>query len=90
MNPQTFQILAQLADLNPEAVLFDNMDCALIGLGYIANDGPVAVYSRTKIYDKLLSDGFSREDAEEYYAGKFVALRAGALTPVIIDDWQEE
>ena len=90
MNTQTSQVLAQLADLNPEAVLFDNMDCALIGLGYIANDGPVAVYSRTKIYDKLLSDGFSREDAAEYYAGKFVALRAGALTPVIVDDWQEE
>jgi hypothetical protein len=90
MNTQTSQILAQLADLNPEAVLFDNMDCALIGLGYIANDGPVAVYSRTKIYDKLLSDGFSREDAEEYYAGKFVALRVGTLTPVIIDDCQEE
>jgi len=90
MSTQTSQVLAQLADLNPEAVLFDNMDCALIGLGYIANDGPVAVYSRKKIYDKLLSDGFSREDVAEYYAGKFVALRAGALTPVIVDDWQEE
>lgn len=90
MNPQIYHILAQLADLNPEAVLFDNMDCALLGLGYIADEGPVAVYSRTKIYEKLLADGFSREDAEEYYAGKFVALRAGALTPVIIDDLQEE
>lgn len=80
----------QLSDLNPEAVLFDNMDTALIGVGYIADDGPVAVYSRAKIYAKLLADGFSRDDADEYYAGKFVAMRAGNLTPVIVDDFQEE
>lgn len=90
MTVQPQQVLAELSDLNPEAVLFDNMDSALIGLGYIADDGPVAVYSKAKIYAKLLADGFSREDADEYYAGKFVALRAGNLTPVIVDDFQEE
>lgn len=88
LTPQ--HILAELADLSPEAVLFDNMDCALIGVGYIGGDGPVPVYSRAKLYAKLLADGFSREDADEYYAGKFVALRAGNLTPVIVDDLQEE
>lgn len=90
MTAQAQRARAELADLNPEAILFDNMDSALIGVGYIADDDPVAVYSRAKIYAKLLSDGFSREDADEYYAGKFVALRAGNLTPVIIDDFQEE
>jgi hypothetical protein len=90
MNQHVYRVLAELADVNPEAVLFDNMDCALIGLGYIAGDGPVAVYSRAKIYAKLLADGFSREDAEEYYSGKFAALHAGNLTPVIVDDLQEE
>lgn len=90
MTQNTYHILAELADLNPEAALFDNMDCALIGLGYISGEGPVAVYSRAKIYAKLLADGFSRDDAEEYYSGKFAALRAGNLTPVIVDDLQEE
>jgi hypothetical protein len=90
MTAHAQRVLAELVDLNPEAVLFDNMDSALIGLGYIADDEPVAVYSRAKIYSKLLADGFSREDADEYYAGKFVALRAGNLTPVIVDDLQEE
>jgi hypothetical protein len=41
LTPQ--HILAELADLSPEAVLFDNMDCALIGVGYIGGDGPVPV-----------------------------------------------
>lgn len=90
MTAQSQRARAELADRNPEAVLFDNMDSALIGVGYIADDGPVAVYSRAKIYAKLLNDGFSRDDADEYYAGKFVALRAGNLTPVIVDDSQEE
>lgn len=90
MTAQSQRALAELSDSNPEAILFDNMDSALIGLGYIADEAPVAVYSRSKIYAKLLSDGFSREDADEYYAGKFVALRAGNLTPVIVDDFQEE
>ncbi len=90
MTTQSTRVLAELSDLNPEAVLFDNMDCALIGLGYIADEGPVAVYSRSKMYAKLLADGFSREDADEYYSGKFSVLRAGNLTPVIVDDLQEE
>lgn len=90
MTAQSQRARAELADLNPEAVLFDNMDCALVGVGYIGGEGPVPVYSRAKLYAKLLADGFSREDADEYYAGKFVALRAGNLTPVIVDDLQEE
>lgn len=90
MNTHTQHIIAELADLNPEAVLFDNMNCAIIGVGYIADAEPVAVYSRAKIYAKLLADGFSVDDADEYYAGTFTALRAGNLTPVIVDDLQEE
>lgn len=90
MNQHVSRVLAELADLNPEAVLFDNMDCALLGLGYISGEGPIAVYSRAKIYAKLLADGFSRDDVEEYYSGKFLALRAGNLTPVIVDDLLEE
>lgn len=80
----------QLSDVNPEAVFFDNMDTAIIGLGRVGGDDPVPVYSRSKIYDKLLADGFSLEDAHEYYAGKFLALRAGAATPVILDDLPQE
>lgn len=83
------RVLDQLSDLNPEAVLLDNMDAALIGLGYIADADPVAVYSRALIYDKLLADGLSPEDADEYYTCKFAAVRAAQYTPVIVDDRQE-
>lgn len=83
-------LLAQLGDLNPDAVLFENMESAIIGLGRIGSADPVAVYSRALIYSKLLSDGLSREDADEYYFGKFTAVHAGEFTPVILDDMGEE
>ena len=87
MDPHT--IVATLGDLNPDAVLFDNMNSALVGIGYIGHMEPVAVYSRTKIYDKLRSDGLSEEDADEYYSSKFVNRWCAEHTPVIIDDATE-
>jgi hypothetical protein len=83
-------VLAQLSDLNPDAFLFDNMDSALIGLGYVGNADPVAVYSKTKLYEKLLADGLSEEDAKEYYTGRFVSGCGGALAPVIVDDTEKD
>jgi hypothetical protein len=83
------RVLNLLSDLNPEAVLLENMNLALIGVGYIADADPVAVYSKALIYNKLLSDGLSPEDADDYYTGKFVSVRAGDHTPVILDDTQE-
>lgn len=87
MTPQS--VIDQLSDLNPDAHLFENMESALIGIGYIGYKEPVAVYSRAKIFAKLLSDGLSSEDADEYFFSKFVNTWAGENTPVIIDDTTE-
>jgi hypothetical protein len=89
MDPQ--RVINQLSDLNPEAILLDNMEDALIGIGYIGPADPVAVYSKARIYSKLLELGLSQEDADEYYTVKFVApvAYAGAHAPVIVDDLQE-
>jgi hypothetical protein len=89
MSMDSRSVAASLGDLNPEAVLFDNMETALVGIGYVGHHDPVAVYSKTKIYEKLLADGLSQEDAEEYFSGKFTNSWAGACTPVILDDLLE-
>lgn len=83
-------VLAELNDLNPEAVLFDNMHTALVGIGRIGTADPVAVYSQQLIFRKLLLDGCSREDAEEYFASKLISMSSGPNTPVIICDLAEE
>jgi hypothetical protein len=87
MEPQS--VLDQLSDLNPEAYLFDNMDSALVGVGYIGHKDPVAVYSKAKIFEKLAADGLSEDDAAEYFFSKFVGLWAGENTPVILNDTTE-
>lgn len=78
-------IIAELNDLNPDAYLFDNMHDALIGLGRVAHKDPIAVYSKQKMFAKMIADGFSQEDAEEYFS-KFVSVWAGDNTPVIVND----
>ncbi|NDC55216.1 MAG: hypothetical protein EBZ69_00010 [Alphaproteobacteria bacterium] len=81
-------ILAELNDRNPDAYLFENMNDALVGLGSVAHKDPVAIYSQQKILNKLLADGFSQEDAEEYFS-KFIGIWVGDKTPVIINDIME-
>ncbi len=83
-------ILNRLSDENPDAVLFENMSCSLIGVGAAGYSNPVAVYSKKRMFDKLMRDGMSFEDADEYFLSKFVGLWAGTNTPVILDDLPEE
>lgn len=81
-------IIAELNDRNPDALLFENLDSALIGPGCIHHREPVAVYSKAKIYEKLAADGFSPEDSDEYFS-KLINKFAGYNTPVIIHDTVE-
>lgn len=88
MDPQ--RVIDQLSDLNPDAVFFDNMELALVGVGYSGGREPVAVYSSAKLFELLASTGMSEEDAEEYYVGRFIAGCAGPNAPVILDDSCED
>jgi hypothetical protein len=83
------RVVDQLLDENPDALLFDNMNPALIGIARRGDKEPVAAYSMSKIYDKLLADGFSAEDAEEYF-GRFPSIWAAEHTPIIVDDLAKE
>jgi hypothetical protein len=81
--------IAQLSDLNPDAVLLENMDAAIIGIGCIGNNEPVAVYSRTLIYAELMQSGFSSDEINDYYINSFMGVVPNENTPVIVDDLQE-
>jgi hypothetical protein len=83
-------VRATLSDLNPDAILFDGLDAALVGFGGVAHNEPVAVYSKTKIFEQLMSDGLSPEDADEYFSFNIVGLWAGPHTPFILDDVVEQ
>lgn len=75
---------------NPDAILLDNMDEAVIGLASVGVFGPIAVYSKRRIYARLRADGVSSADIDEYYAGRFLSTWGGEHTPAILDDLSAE
>ena len=78
-----------LEDENPEALLADNLDNALIGVyrpRWEETDLPVAVYSVCKIIDELVKDGMDEEEALEFYDYNIVGAYMGEFTPIYIDD----
>ena len=83
-------ILIELRDLNPEALLLDNMDEALIGVGQVGLADPVAVYSQALIFAKLSRDGFSPEEAAAYFQEKMTEMANATYAPVILRDVIEE
>jgi hypothetical protein len=88
MSPQ--QILVELTDLNPEAILLDNMAAALVGLGSACNNEPVAVYSQAKIFAQLTADGFSQEEAAAYFQERLAEHTHSPHAPVILLDFYED
>lgn len=86
---QSQSAINQLSDLNPDALLFENLNSAIIGIGRIGNNDPVAIYSQALIFAQLEKDGFTAEEAAAFYQNNLVAPVATKETPVIVDDLSE-
>lgn len=86
----TLALIKKLLVLNPDAVLLDNMDAAVIGLASVGVFGPVAVYSKRKIYELLRDSGVAQDDLDDCYAGRFLSTWGGEHTPAILDDFSLE
>lgn len=82
----TSALIKKLLVLNPDAILLDDMDSALIGLASVGVFGPVAVYSKRKIYKNLQETGVSQDDLDECYANRCLSTWGGEHTPAILDD----
>lgn len=81
-------IIAELSDQNPDAVFFENLDCALVGFGRRGCADPIAVYSQKLIYAKLADDGFSASEIESYFT-QLMGAHIDGNTPLIINDFLE-
>ena len=82
-----------LEDENPEALLYDEMDDALIGVyrGDLARqdmrEGSIAVYSYTKFLELYIKrDGMSEEEAIEFFDFNVAGGYIGKYQPIIVDD----
>lgn len=78
-----------LADSHPEALTFDGLDHALVGIGSQYPGPPLAVYDRGRIVAALEKQGMTYEDAVEWLDVNIADLYAGPGTPLILDPVEE-
>lgn len=89
----------EIAEINPEALVCDGFDEAIIGLAERINLGPVVAYSTEKVIEILMKDmevgkedlgkGESIEDlryqmAYEYFEYNIKGAWMGEFTPIFI------
>ena len=87
------RILEVLTNENPEAIIYDDMDEALIGIyrGDLARQSmqevPIAVYSYVKFVEIYIKrDGMTEEEAIEFFDFNVRGAYIGESQPLIIDD----
>ena len=70
---------------NPEALLADGFEDALIGVGQ-QFDKALAVYDRQKCIEILMErDGMSDEEAVEYFEYNVTGAWVGEYTPIFLE-----
>ena len=79
-------IVDRLSQENPLAILFDDLDEALVGIGgqFQTATSPLAIYSEAKIIECLVVGGMDTEGAREFYSHNIEGLWAGPQTPIIL------
>ena len=78
------RILEELTERNPEALLADGFDQALIGIACRCGSPEVAVYSVDKII-LILAKDMSIEDAWEHYQFNIVGSYVGENGPIFVE-----
>jgi hypothetical protein len=88
------QIRERLAEDNPEAILFDDLDDALIGVTLpwqVPDKKLLAVYSKMQIMKTLMfKHGISPEDVVDHFHYNIEGQYTGKNTPVIVEDDHDE
>lgn len=88
MNKEQFEeTLLNLKESNEQAITFDGLDSAIIGIGGQYGKAPLAIYSASKIIKSLMkTNKWDAEEALEFYDFNIQCLYAGEGTPIIVDD----
>ncbi len=80
-----------VADVNEDAIVFDDLDEAIIGMAERAGSVSVAIYDYEKCVEIFMkNDGMSREDAIEWMEFNVVSAYVGEHTPMFLHPFEEE
>lgn len=75
----------EIAEINPEALLCDGFDEAIIGVAERINLGPVVAYDIDKMVEIMVErDGMTQEEAMEFFDFNIIGAWMGENTPVYI------
>ena len=77
-------LLADLAEENPEALLADGFEDALIGYTCNHHHPVVAVYDLNACVQKLMEDGLSEDEAVEYLSFNTLGAYVGQDGPLFV------
>jgi len=77
-------IREQIAEIDPDVVLFEDLDAALLGLCSTFNQEPVACYDRDKCVEIFMGKGMTHDEAVEWMEFNVLGLYCGARTPVFL------
>ena len=80
-------LIETLEEENPEAIVYDGADEAIMGLVYHDDKPPIIAYSYSKWIKMLMDrDGMSEDEAVEYFDYNVDGLILGDNQPIIIRD----
>jgi hypothetical protein len=78
-------LLEWIGEVNPEALLADGFEDAILGLAERCSQPHLVVYDAAKCLDILVErDGLSREEAEEYFSFNVTGAWMGEHTPLFL------
>lgn len=76
----------EIAEINPDALVCDGFDEAIIGMAERINLGQVVAYDTNIIIETLMNrDGMSYEEAQEYFDFNILGAWMGEYTPIYIN-----
>jgi len=81
----------ELAALNPEALLVDGLNEAVIGFGHQFSNAPVAIYDYDKCIEIYMRDnGWDYDEAMEWMSLNVIGAWMGEGTPIFMTKFEEE
>ena len=93
-NPRTGEFWTWLADIAPDALLFDGpegygFDSAIIGVATRIGMQPVVAYEEIRLIESLMDEGWDYTDAVEWVEINTKGSYLGENTPIIINLHEE-
>ena len=78
--------LLQNVENGETAVIFEDLDDAILGIDYENDGGPRLVYDKVKCIRSLMAqNGWEYPDAEEWFVFNVAGSQLGPQTPVFIE-----